>query len=1221
MTLSIVGMEISYRSCSSLKSLERTLYSQNPVQEKEPLNPEEVVAGAIGDAALDGDFQYGMIINDHPRNRDLSPKGIPEITPIGVVESDPGSIFQSINFADGWIQENPNRIVLLINTTETGSGSILLTHPSRKIPAYALIETSLGKQTGNGRLDSTQLISGPSNVEYVEFLQSIQGISQGEFHELFNLLPIKDQEIALGSIFSQIPDKSGLAALIHASIIINRRTFPFSAEQLGDDFAKALNQTPFFLDHKNRPWLSQGEGHQRSALVVNPGISTEKWETLLLVEPEQSKILPSVRPTLKGIEPILVPIIGKSQADLLEQLQTFEADLLDSTALQNLANNAYAKTVSRQDPHHVCSLIGSTREDFQKELTHAKTGIPKAMLSQKPWTSPKGSYFTSNPLGDQGLAFVYPGAFNSYPGMARDLFGYFPALHDLVRKTTQNISQSLAADFLYPKNVAFKNNSQQDTHAQDFYNHPVELIESGISLSVLHTIILKDIFGVSPDTAFGYSLGESSMLWANGVWQNGEESSAKWRSSALYKTQLFGPMDSVRSYWNEDQLEEEFWGSYILKAPLEAVKSFLVDEPQVFLTIINTSEEVVIAGKRTACQRVISKLACHALPMPFNTAIHNPAVHSSYPDFIELYTHEVQEESQIQFLSAAEYDQLPITKDALARSMAKMTCNPVDFPRLVEKAYQNGARLFIEVGPQKTCSRWIEKILKSQPHGVIPINKKQQPDYDGVLKVVSMLLSHHVPLNLTHLYPEVLKESQVYHRRNGSRSTQVESGMGLKDTVPRIQETRHSQVSVPPNKPIPVALETMVLENLTKLSTDLTQSHQAFLQNQQIINRNIGKILQLQLGNQDPQTTLDKKPEPLFSTEQIIAFTTGDHQICFGLTFAEFGDRRIPRLPNGELRFIDRVMEIQGQPQEVINGSSLISEFDLPTKDWYLQNEGSPLPHVAIMESALQPCGFLSAYMGSIKNKGDLDLYFRNLDGEGSLLMWPDLIGETITNRVELLSSSTLQNVIIQEYAFELSVKEILFYSGTSSFGYFSKPMLEKQAGLNTDPKSTPWQYSNQDSGRWTESENTPLVAQSAEEPHLPNINQAWFSPRGGVHKKGYLYFKQTIPPSSWFYRAHFYQDPVMPGSLGVETMSQALIKYAAFWDIPEDQQWRIKPDQKTSWKYRGQIIRAVDQIEIELHIKSITAGDQGWEILADGDLWNGEVRIYHISDLALESY
>ena len=86
--------------------------------------------------------------------------------------------------------------------------------------------------------------------------------------------------------------------------------------------------------------------------------------------------------------------------------------------------------------------------------------------------------------------------------------------------------------------------------------------------------------------------------------------------------------------------------------------------------------------------------------------------------------------------------------------MALMTCNPVDFTRLVNQVYDDGARIFIEVGPQKTCSRWIEKILQDKPHAVIPINKKYQQDLHGVLKVIAMLLSHRVELDLFHLFPK-----------------------------------------------------------------------------------------------------------------------------------------------------------------------------------------------------------------------------------------------------------------------------------------------------------------------------------------------------------------------------------------------------------------------------------------------------------------------------------
>ena len=161
------------------------------------------------------------------------------------------------------------------------------------------------------------------------------------------------------------------------------------------------------------------------------------------------------------------------------------------------------------------------------------------------------------------------------------------------------------------------------------------------------------------------------------------------------------------------------------------------------------------------------------------------------------------------------------------------------------------------------------------------------------------------------------------------------------------------------------------------------------------------------------------------------------------------------------LQFIDRVIQIEGQPEQIVEGSTLISEFDLPDQAWYKNGSLSALPHVSIMEMALQPCGFLSAYMGSIKGRESQDLYFRNLDGEGTLLSWPTAPTKTITNHVRLLSSSALEDVIIQNYAFELSWGGQTFYQGTSSFGYFPLPMLENQSGLDAGQTNKTWQEEN----------------------------------------------------------------------------------------------------------------------------------------------------------------
>ena len=43
--------------------------------------------------------------------------------------------------------------------------------------------------------------------------------------------------------------------------------------------------------------------------------------------------------------------------------------------------------------------------------------------------TPVGSYFTPNPLGNEGkVAFVYPGSATAYTGLGKDIFQLFPEL-------------------------------------------------------------------------------------------------------------------------------------------------------------------------------------------------------------------------------------------------------------------------------------------------------------------------------------------------------------------------------------------------------------------------------------------------------------------------------------------------------------------------------------------------------------------------------------------------------------------------------------------------------------------------------------------------------------------------------------------------------------------------------------------------------------------------
>ena len=408
----------------------------------------------------------------------------------------------------------------------------------------------------------------------------------------------------------------------------------------------------------------------------------------------------------------------------------------------------------------------------------------------------------------------------------------------------------------------------------------------------------------------------------------------------------------------------------------------------------------------------------------------------------------------------------------------------------------------------------------------------------------------------------------------------------------------------PTPEQLPEPLLQKYFENLEQVSIDLTRSHSDYLKTQQIMTRNLTRLMKIQAGNPPTGTSLNKDIKTLYSREQIQAFTTGDHRLCFGDTFFGFGDRRIPRLPNGDLQFIDRVIHIEGQPEQILEGSTLVSEFDLPDQAWYKNGSSSSLPHVSIMELALQPCGFLSAYMGTIKGRESQDLYFRNLDGEGTLFSWPESPDKTITNRVRLLSSSSLEDVIIQKYAFELTWGGKPLYKGTSSFGYFPLAMLENQAGLDAGKKLKIWQNENPTSGTWHKVQPLNAKTDQLKEASLPGLNEVWISLSGGKYSEGYLYSRQSLRADAWFYKAHFYQDPVMPGSLGVETMTQVMITSISAWDLPNDLNWKIKPNGKTSWKYRGQITPDIRILKLNCISTNITQTSDGWEISADGLLW-----------------
>ena len=99
-----------------------------------------------------------------------------------------------------------------------------------------------------------------------------------------------------------------------------------------------------------------------------------------------------------------------------------------------------------------------------------------------------------------------------------------------------------------------------------------------------------------------------------------------------------------------------------------------------------------------------------------------------------------------------------------------------------------------------------------------------------------------------------------------------------------------------------------------------------------------------------------------------------------------------------------------------------------------------------------------------------------------------------------------------------------------------------------------------------------------------------------------------------WFFSCHFWCDPVMPGSLGVESMFECIEMFC----IEQNLASKLKHPRfthgvgKTNWKYRGQLTPRNDRMDSEVHIRDVKVhADGSVDIVADGYLYVDSLRVY----------
>ncbi|MDR1035723.1 MAG: hypothetical protein LBT40_03875 [Deltaproteobacteria bacterium] len=363
-------------------------------------------------------------------------------------------------------------------------------------------------------------------------------------------------------------------------------------------------------------------------------------------------------------------------------------------------------------------------------------------------------------------------------------------------------------------------------------------------------------------------------------------------------------------------------------------------------------------------------------------------------------------------------------------------------------------------------------------------------------------------------------------------------------------------------------------------------------------------------------------PPYVYPPEKVRRLSSGPVSGAFGPLFSRFDSGAFwPHMPQAPYDFMDEVEVVKGELGVVADGSELVARHVMDPSRWTFAEAGGAmaLPYAAINETALQPCGFLASFMGSYLPFAG-PMHFRNLGGDAVTLktLSPSDAGELVT-RSALERHSVLGETAIQHYRFTVSLDGETVYEGRTHFGFLSPENLARQEGLKLQRGEDPF----------------PPPPPDAEAAVYPR-GAAWPSgrwrmvdrllwerlPAGAVPER--CWGRTAVRPGAWFFSAHFPQDPVWPGSLGLEAFFQAGKALAMRLFCPgtelSDAACRFTapvPGMPHSWLYRGQIVPVSRECAVGIQA---TGTDDARKILTfRGTLWADDLPIYRVDNFTVQ--
>ncbi|MDE9427374.1 type I polyketide synthase [Xenorhabdus bovienii] len=596
----------------------------------------------------------------------------------------------------------------------------------------------------------------PNDIQLVEAHGT--GTASGDdtelksLHTVFGECQVPAKSVAIGSIKSQIGHTrcaAGAASMMKVALALHHKVLPPTLNvDKPTNLLKAEN-SPFYVNSEARPWLRSFSSAPRRAALSAFGFGGTNFHVIL--EEYEKNTHGSYR---LNESPWIMLFKGHNPAELLAQCEEalihFSGNLPDIAIRQHLEQQdidslqpqqARVLFVS-QSAEQTVELLSLTIKQLQQNSAHG-------------WEHPRGIYY--QPQGkmlDGKIVALFPGQGSQYVNMARDVANDYPEMRQSL-ETLDDVSVSELghelSSVIYPVPTFSDDERQvQQQRLTDTANAQPAL--GAISAGYFN--ILKGM-GFAPDFVAGHSYGEVTALWAAGVLSDKD----------------FHRVSLVRGWAAASASDHRGAGTdagAMLAASLNPAQRAQILERYTGIIIANdnSQQQVVFGGATSLIHQLhdeLKKRDVHCRILPVSAAFHTAFIQPAYQPYRERLAGINFQSPQCKLFSSATAEPYGNSSQAIRELLAEQLIKPVQFRQTIEAIYQQGGRLFVEVGPKGVLGKLVADILKDKEHEVISVNPNDKgEDRLQFARAQAKLLAEGVKLREInqHIRPQPIAEDK-----------------------------------------------------------------------------------------------------------------------------------------------------------------------------------------------------------------------------------------------------------------------------------------------------------------------------------------------------------------------------------------------------------------------------------------------------------------------------